>query len=86
MSRLLSELHGVRLCHVIHDEILLDAPEVLAQTAADLLLEVMQGPGLQARYLRDVLPLVAVVSVGVELGRNSLRPPRLGSEEVKRCL
>jgi hypothetical protein len=27
------------------------------------LLEVMQDPGLQTRYLRDVLPLVAEVSV-----------------------
>ena len=35
------------------------------QAAAALLLEVMQDPGLQARYLRDVLPLVAEVSVGV---------------------
>ncbi len=64
MPRLWSELPGVRLCHVIHDEILLEAPEALAQDAADLLLEVMQDPGLQTRYLRDVLPLVAEVSVG----------------------
>jgi DNA polymerase I-like protein with 3'-5' exonuclease and polymerase domains len=64
MPRLWSELPGVRLCHVIHDEILLEAPEALASAAADLLLEVMQDPGLQARYLRDVLPLVAEVSVG----------------------
>jgi DNA polymerase I-like protein with 3'-5' exonuclease and polymerase domains len=64
MPRLWSELPGVRLCHVIHDEILLEAPEAMAQAAADLLLEVMQDPGLQTRYLRDVLPLVAEVSVG----------------------
>jgi hypothetical protein len=32
--------------------------------AADLLLEVIRDPGLQSRYLRDVLPLVAEVSVG----------------------
>ena len=38
--------------------------EALAQAAADLLQEVMQDPGLQTRYLRDVLPLVAEVSVG----------------------
>jgi hypothetical protein len=34
------------------------------QAAADLLLEVMQDPGLQTRYLRDVLPLVAEVHLG----------------------
>jgi DNA polymerase I-like protein with 3'-5' exonuclease and polymerase domains len=62
--RLWSELPGVRLCHVIQDEILLEAPEALTQAAADLLLDVMQDPGLQTRYLRDVLPLVAEVSVG----------------------
>lgn len=64
MPRLWSELPGVRLCHVVHDEILLEAPEAMAQAAADLLLEVMQDPGLQARYLRDVLPLVAEVRIG----------------------
>ena len=64
MPRLWSELPGVRLCHVIHDEILLEAPEAMAQAAADLLLEVMQDPGLQTRYLRDVLPLVAEVHLG----------------------
>jgi len=48
---------------VIHDEILPGDPEALAQAATDLLLEVMQDPGLQTRYLRDVLPLVAEVSV-----------------------
>lgn len=74
MPLLSSELPGVRLCHVIHDEILLEAPEALAQAAEDLLLEVMQDPGLQRRYLRDVLPLVAEVSVGGDLGRNPLRP------------
>ena len=46
------------------DEILLEAPEVLAQAAAERLLKVMQNPGLQFRYLRDLLPLVAEVSVG----------------------
>ena len=64
MPRLWSELPGVRLCHVIHDELLLEAPEAMAQAAADLLLEVMQDPGLQTRYLRDVLPLVAEVHLG----------------------
>lgn len=64
MPRLWSELPGVRLCHVIHDEILLEASEAMAQAAADLLLEVMQDPGLQTRYLRDVLPLVAEVHLG----------------------
>jgi hypothetical protein len=37
---------------------------VLAPAAADLLLEVMQDPGLQARYLKIALPLVADVRVG----------------------
>ena len=64
MPRLRPELSGVRLCHVIHDEIILEAPESMARAAADLQLEVMQVPGLQTRYLRDVLPLVAEVSVG----------------------
>jgi DNA polymerase-1 len=64
MPRLWSELPGVRLCHVVHDEILLEAPEALAPAAAALLLAVMQDPGLQTRYLRDVLSLVAEVSVG----------------------
>jgi hypothetical protein len=64
MPRLWEELPGVRLCHVIHDEIVLEAPEDLAPAAADLLLEVMQDPGLQARYLKNVLPLVADVRVG----------------------
>jgi DNA polymerase I-like protein with 3'-5' exonuclease and polymerase domains len=64
MPRLWSELPGARLCHVIHDEILLEAPEHLALAAADLLLEVMQDPGLQTRYLRDVLPLVAEIGIG----------------------
>lgn len=64
MPRLWSELPGVRLCHVIHDEILLEAPEAMAKAAADLLLEVMQDSGLQTRYLRDVLPLVAEVHLG----------------------
>ena len=64
MPRLWSEQPGIRLCHVIHDEILLEAPEALAQAAADLLLELMRDPGLQTRYLRDVLPLVAEMSVG----------------------
>jgi len=49
---------------VVHDEILLDAPEAMAQAAAGLLLEVMQDPGLQTRYLRDVLPLLAEVHLG----------------------
>jgi len=64
MPRLCSELPGVRLCHVVHDEIVLEAPEDLAQAAADLLLEVMEDPGLQSRCLRDVLPLVAELHPG----------------------
>ena len=40
------------------------ATEALAQAAADLLLEVMQEPGLHTRYLRDVPPLVTEVSAG----------------------
>lgn len=32
--------------------------------AAALLLGVMQAPGLEARYLKGVLPLVAEVKVG----------------------
>jgi len=36
----------------------------MAQAAAGLLLEVMQDPGLQTRYLRDVLPLLAEVYLG----------------------
>lgn len=64
VARLWSELPSGRLCHVIHDEISLEDPEALAQTAAHLLLEVMQDPGLRTRYHRDVLPLVAEVKVG----------------------
>lgn len=64
MPRLWRDLPGVRLCHLVHDEIVLEAPEQLAPAAADLLLEVMQDPGLQTRYLRDVLPLVADVRMG----------------------
>jgi DNA polymerase I-like protein with 3'-5' exonuclease and polymerase domains len=64
MPRLWTELPGVRLCHVIHDEILLEAPEALSQSAAVLLLEVIQDPGLQTRYLWNVLPLVAEASMG----------------------
>lgn len=36
----------------------------MAQAAADMLLEVIQDPGLQTRYFRDVLPLVAEVHLG----------------------
>jgi hypothetical protein len=36
----------------------------MAQAAADLLLEVIRDPGLQTRYLRDDLPLVAEVHLG----------------------
>jgi len=64
MPRLWLELPGVKLCHLIHDEILLEAPEHLAQSAADLLLEVMQDSRLQQFYLKDVLPLVAEVRIG----------------------
>lgn len=64
MPRLWSELPGVRLCHVVHDEILLEAPEALAQAAADLLLELMQDSGFQTRCLRDALPLVADTHLG----------------------
>ena len=64
MPRLWDELPGARLAHLVHDEILLEVPEDLADQAAALLLEVMQDPGLEARYLRGVLPLVAQVKVG----------------------
>lgn len=37
---------------------------VLAPAAADLLLDVMQDPGLQARFLKNALPLAADVRVG----------------------
>ena len=37
---------------------------LIAGAAAALLLEVMQDPGLEARYLKGVLPLVAEVKVG----------------------
>lgn len=52
-TRFWSELPSVRLWHMVHDEILLEAPEALAQAAANLLLEVMQDPVLQTRFLRD---------------------------------
>jgi DNA polymerase I-like protein with 3'-5' exonuclease and polymerase domains len=64
MPRLWDELPGARLAHLVHDEILLEVPEDLADQAAALLLEVMQDPGLEARYLKGVLPLVAQVKVG----------------------
>lgn len=59
MARLWDELPGARLAHLVHDEILLEVPEELADQAAALLLEVMEDPGLEAPYLRGVLPLVA---------------------------
>jgi len=64
MPRLWDELPGARLAHLVHDEILLEVPEHLAEQAAAVLLEVMQDPGLEARYLKGVLPLVAEVKVG----------------------
>jgi DNA polymerase I-like protein with 3'-5' exonuclease and polymerase domains len=64
MPRLWDELPGARLAHLVHDEILLEVPEHLAEQAAAVLLEVMQDPGLEARYLKGVLPLVAQVKVG----------------------
>lgn len=64
MPRLWDELPGARLAHLVHDEILLEVPEHLAEQAAAVLLEVMQDPGLEARYLKGVLPLLAKVSVG----------------------
>ena len=64
MPRLWSELPGYRLYHEILNEILLEAPEAMAKAATVLLLEVMQDPGLQTRYLRDVLSLVVEVRVG----------------------
>jgi DNA polymerase-1 len=64
MPRLWDELPGARLAHLVHDEILLEVPEALAEQAAALLLEVMQDPGLEQRYLKGVLPLVAEVKVG----------------------
>ncbi len=36
----------------------------MAQAAADLLVEVMQAPGLQTRHLRDALPRVTEVHLG----------------------
>jgi hypothetical protein len=57
---------------VVHDGILLEALEALAQAAADRLLEVLVYPGRQACYLRDGLSLVADMKVigagGVSLG------------------
>ncbi len=64
MPRLWDELPGARLAHLVHDEILLEVPEEMADRAAALLLEVMQDPDLEARYLKGVLPLVAAVKVG----------------------
>ena len=64
MPRLWPELPGAGLCHVIHNEILLEAPKALAQAAADQLIEMKQDPRLQTRYLREVLPLVGEVHVG----------------------
>lgn len=64
MPRLWDELPGARLCHLVHDEILLEVPEALADQAAAVLLQVMQDPDLEARYLQGVLPLVAEVKVG----------------------
>ena len=40
------------------------------QAAADLLLEAMQDPGLQTRYLRDVLPW----SLSCEWGQAGQKP------------
>jgi DNA polymerase I len=65
MPRLWDAFGGaVRVAHIVHDEIILEAPEALAEEAAALLLATMQDPGLEARYLRGVLPLVADVKVG----------------------
>jgi DNA polymerase I-like protein with 3'-5' exonuclease and polymerase domains len=64
MPGIWSELSRIHLCHVAHDEFLQESPKPMAQAAADMLLEVMQDPGLQTRYLRDVLPLVAEVHLG----------------------
>jgi DNA polymerase I-like protein with 3'-5' exonuclease and polymerase domains len=64
MPRLWDELPGARLAHLVHDEILLEVPEDLAEQAAAVLLEVMQDPLLEARYLQGVLPLVADVRMG----------------------
>ena len=52
---------SIRVCDV---RPLVEVPEDLADQAAALLLEVMQDPGLEARYLRGVLPLVAEVHLG----------------------
>jgi DNA polymerase I-like protein with 3'-5' exonuclease and polymerase domains len=64
MPRLWEELPGARLSHLVHDEILLEVPQELAEQAAAVLLEVMQDPELEAKYLKGVLPLVAEVRVG----------------------
>lgn len=65
MPRLWDLIPGGRLCHLCHDEILLEVPTAMADQAAQLLREVMQDPDLEARYLRGVLPLVAEVKAGL---------------------
>lgn len=64
MPRLWDELPGARVAHLIHDEIILEVPEADAERGRQLLLDVMQDPGLEARYLKGVVPLVAEVRVG----------------------
>ena len=75
MPRLWTELPRVRLCHVVHDEILLDAPEALAPAAADLLLEVMQDSDFQTRYIRDCPALGGRGESGDQLVGDPLRLP-----------
>ena len=41
---------------MVHDEIVLDVAVALAQGVAHLLLEMMQDPGLQIRYIRGINP------------------------------
>lgn len=65
MPRLWEAFGGaVRVAHLIHDEILLVAPEVMAEQAAEVLKATMEDPELATTYLGGLVPLVAEVSVG----------------------
>jgi len=58
------EIPGVRLLHLVHDEIVVEAPAERAAEAAEVLRGVMEDPGLAEKYLRGVVPLVATVATG----------------------